>query len=217
MMNRIRLLRALLTTVFFSATILGSVACSGEASQTTALPYTDDFSNTQSGWQTSADLAGDVTYDGGRLRIVVKNENLNIWSTAGKSFTDGMYQIDAQPIGGPQDNGFGILFRVSDRKNFYYFVISSDGYWQAGLTKDNKMDHWSDWQQHPAIKTGGERNRIRVVMTGPKFDFYVNDQLIGSREDASFAQGDIGVMALTVIDQPGTDVVFDDASVTAAQ
>jgi hypothetical protein len=51
-------------------------------------------------------------------------------------------------------------------------------------------------------------------MQGPKFDFYVNDQLIHSRQDDSFAQGDIGVMALTVIDQPGTDVAFDNASVT---
>lgn len=216
MMKRIRILRALLASFLIAGAALSASACSTAASQTSTLPYADDFSNPQSGWQTSTDLAGDVAYDEGRLRITVKNENLNIWSTAGKTFTDGVYEIDAQPVGGPQDNGFGVLFRVADRKNFYYFVISSDGYWQAGLTKDNQMNHWIDWQQHPAIKTGGERNRIRIVMSGSKFDFYVNDQLIGSREDASFTQGDIGVMALTVIDQPGTDVVFDDASVKAA-
>jgi len=194
---------------------LGVTACSSiSGPQTTPLPYSDDFSDAKSGWQTSADLSGDVTYENGRLRIIVKNENMNIWSTAGKSFADGVYQIDAQPIGGPQDNGFGALFRLVDRKNFYYFVISSDGYWQAGLTKDNKMTSWADWQQHPAIKVGGETNRIRIVMKGAKFEFYVNDQLIGSREDASFTAGDIGAMALTVIDQPGTDVAFDNASVT---
>ena len=207
--------RPLLAACMLAASLLGTVACAGSSTaQTPKLPYSDTFDDPKSGWTITSDLSGDARYDGGRMRIVVKNENLTIWSTAGKVFGNGVYAIDAQPIGGPQDNGFGVLFRVTDRQNFYHFEISSDGYWRAGITKDGKWANWGDWMQHPAIRTGGDVNRIRIVMQGPKFDFYVNDQLIHSRQDDSFAQGDIGVMALTVIDQPGTDVAFDNASVT---
>ena len=207
--------RAILATCLLAATLFGTAACAGTSTaQTTTLPYSDNFDNPQSGWEITSDLSGDARYENGRMRILVKNENITIWSTAGKVFANGVYTIDVQPIGGPQDNGFGVLFRVADRKNFYHFEISSDGYWRAGLTRDGKWMNWSDWMQHPAIKTGGESNRIRIAMNGPKLDFFVNDQPISSREDATISQGDIGVMALTVIDQPGTDVVFDNASVT---
>ena len=207
--------RSLIGALLLPSIMFGIAACSGNSSaQTTTLPWSDNFDDPKSGWTITSDLSGDAKYDSSKLRITVKNENLPIWSTAGKKFRDGVFAIDAQPIGGPQDNGFGVLFRVTDRKNFYHFEISSDGYWRAGITKDGKWTNWADWMQHPAIKTGGESNRLRIVMKGKKLEYYVNDQLINTREDASFAQGDIGVMALTVIDQPGTDVVFDNANVT---
>ena len=210
--------RSLIGALMLSSFLFGASACSSNSSaQTAALPWSDGFDDPKSGWTITSDLSGDVKYADSRLHITVKNENLTIWSTAGKVFRDGVFQIDAQPIGGPQDNGFGVLYRVTDRKNFYHFEISSDGYWRAGITKDGKWTNWADWMQHPAIKTGGESKRLRTVRKGNKSEYYVNDQLIGSREDDSFAQGDVGVLALTVIDQPGTDVVFDNASVTEVE
>ena len=51
-------------------------------------------------------------------------------------------------------------------------------------------------------------------MQGEKFTFFVNDQEITSIEDKLFDQGDIALFALSVIDQPGTDITFDNVSVT---
>ncbi len=199
------------------AVALGLVACATPAAPQnplTPLPYSDDFSNPQSGWEQLSDLSADARYDNGTLRITVKQENLTQWSVAGKRFKDGTYEVDAKPVGGPTDNGFGVMFRVKDRKNFYHFEISSDGYWRAGIVQDGKWTNWDDWIQHPSIKTGGESNRIKIVMNGEKLTFYVNDQEVASREDKTFLEGDIGVLALTVIDAPGTDVAFDNVSVT---
>lgn len=126
-----------------------------EAPAFTPLPYADDFSNPNSGWQTLSDLNADVRYDSGSLRIIVKLENLTQWSAAGKRFKDAVFEVDARPNGGPTDNGFGVLFRMQDRKNFYHFEISSDGYWRAGYVKDGNWVNWDDWQPHPAIKLGG--------------------------------------------------------------
>ncbi len=187
------------------------------ANPMTNLPYTDDFSNPQSGWEQLNDLSADVKYDAGVLRITVKQENLTQWSVASKRFKDATYEVDAKPVGGPNDNGFGIMFRMKDRKNFYHFEISSDGYWRAGIVQDGKWTNWDDWIQHPSIQTRGASNRLKVVMKAEKLTYYVNDQEVASREDKTFPEGDIGVLALTVIDAPGTDVAFDNASVTEAK
>lgn len=194
-------------------------ACAQPAQQPplTTLPYTDDFSNPQSGWQTLNDLSADVKYDSGALRITVKQENVTQWSAAGKLFKDGVIEVDAKPIAGPTDNGFGILFRMKDRKNYYHFEISSDGYWKAGWVVDGAWKDWADWQPHPAIKTNGESNRLKVVMKGEKFTFFINDQEITTIEDKQFAQGDIALFALSLLGQPGTDITFDNLSVIEAK
>ncbi len=186
-------------------------------SSLTPLPYSDDFSNPNSGWETLSDLNADVTYDAGTLRIVIKRENLIQWSAAGQRFGDGVFEVDAQPRGGPMDNGFGVIFRMQDRNGFYHFAISSDGYWRAGYVQDGVWNNWDDWQPHPAIRLGSQVNRIKVVMQGTKLSFFVNDQFIASREDSLFASGDIGVFALTLIDAPGTDVAFDNVRVSAVE
>lgn len=191
-------------------------ACAQPAPQNplTTLPYSDDFSNPQSGWQTLNDLSADVKYDNGALRITVKQENVTQWSAAGKRFKDGVIEVEAKPVAGPTDNGFGILFRMKDRKNYYHFEISSDGYWKAGWVVDGAWKDWNDWQPHPAIKAGGESNRLKVVMQGEKFTFFINDQEITSFEDKQFAEGDIALFALSLLGQPGTDIAFDNFSVT---
>ena len=207
-----------------SAVIIALVlsACSQPAgSGLTALPYNEDFSNPDGPngkFQTvsEADPAAYVKYDGGKLRIVVKVQNQTQWTLASKQFGDAVIEVDAQPNpGGPTDNGFGIIFRVKDRKNFYHFEISSDGYWRAGMMKDNAWQTWADWAQHPAIKADGSVNRLKVLMKGDTLEFYVNGTLVNSRKDSTFVIGDIGLMALAQLDHPGTDVSFDNLSVTA--
>jgi hypothetical protein len=183
----------------------------------TPLPYSDDFSDPNSGWETLSDLNADVSYEAGTLRIVIKRENLIQWSAAGKHFGDAVFEVDARPNGGPLDNGFGVIFRMKDRNNFYHFAISSDGYWRAGYVRDGVWSNWDDWQPHPAIRSGSQVNRIKVVMQGTKLSFFVNDQFIASREDSLFASGDIGVFALTLIDAPGTDITFDNVLVSAVK
>lgn len=212
-----RITPAALAFVAIAMLIGCAPAAAPDASALTPLPYTDDFSDPNSGWQTLSDLNADVRYENGRLRIIVKLENLTQWSAAGKRFKDAIFEVEARPNGGPTDNGFGVLFRIQDRKNFYHFGISSDGYWRAGYMKDGDWVNWDDWQPHPAIRLGGQTNRIKVVMRGNELSFFVNDQPISSKQDDTFASGDIGVFALTLIDKPGTDVSFDNVRVTAVE
>ena len=191
-------------------------ACA-QPSPTTPLPYADDFNTPNSGWQILSDVSADVKYDNGMLHFVIKQENLTQWSVAGKTFQDGVFSVDTQPNAGPTDNGFGVLFRVKDRKNFYHYEISSDGYWRGGMMKDGNWTNWDDWAANPAISTGNAVNKLQVVMKGKTLTFSVNDQQVDQREDESFPQGDIGLFALSLLDKPGTDISFDNVSVTALE
>jgi hypothetical protein len=197
------------------ACVLVLAACNPPPS-TTPLPYHEDFSSPDHGWQTLSDISADVTHDAaaGKLRIVVKQENLTQWSVASKNFADAAYEVEAQPNGGPSDNGFGIMFRVKDRKNFYHFEVSSDGYWRAGTMQDGDWTDWDDWAAHSAIQTGNAMNKLKVVMKGDTFTFFVNDTEVFEKQDTTFPSGDIGVLALTLIDEPGTDISFDNVNVT---
>lgn len=188
---------------------------------TTTLPFTDDFSNDKSGWETlgSADPVASMAYENGQLRILVKQANVTQWSLARKNLTNAAIEVDATTnLAGPTDNGYGVIFRLKDRKNFYHFEISSDGYWRAGIVKDDKWENWGDWQQHPAIKPGiGVTNRIRVELLGDKFTFSVNGSKVSDKQDATFSEGDFGVFAQSQFNVPGVDISFDNVNVTEAK
>jgi hypothetical protein len=200
-----------------SAVILILLTACTQQSNTTPLPYTDDFSNTASGWQTLSDTSADVKYDGGALRFLIKQENLTQWSVAGKTFQDGVVEVDAQPNGGPTDNGFGMILRVKDRKNFYHFEVSSDGYWRAGIVQNGDWHNWDDWAASSAVKVSNAQNHLKVIMKGDTFTFFVNDEQVFQKQDKTYAVGDIGLFALSLIDRPGTDISFDNVKVTPVQ
>jgi hypothetical protein len=193
---------------------LFTAACA-QPSTNTPLPYSDDFANPTGGWQTLSDISANVKYDGGKLRFIINQENLTQWSVAGKVFQDGSLTVEAKSNGGPTDNGFGVLFRVKDRRNFYHFEISSDGYWRAGVMKDGNWDNWDDWAASNAVIAGQATQKLKVTMKANKFSYFINDQKVFEKTDDSFTTGDIGLFALTLIDNPGTDISFDNVSVTA--
>ena len=55
------------------------------------------------------------------------------------------------------------------------------------------------------------------MMKADKVAFFVNDQMVNERAEPAPVAGDIGVFALTLLDQPGVEVVFDNMSVSEAK
>ena len=144
-------------------------------------------------------------------------DELTIWTTAGQNFTDGVYEVEATQVDGPDNNAFGMLFRVDDNEdNFYAFLISGDGYawigrYEEGIIGDPIVGEW--WIESPAIIKGSNAtNKLRVEAESANLKFFVNDQEIGRVTDTSFANGDIGLMART-LGIGGVHVQFDNFTV----
>lgn len=172
--------------------------------------YEDDFSNPPTGWGTWSKGGASVEYHNGGLRILIGQAQYDFWSVAGQKFADATIEVDAEKIGGPDDNDFGIICRYQDKDNFYMLVASSDGYYGIAKMKDGQYSMiGADQLQYSSVITRGHAvNRVRADCIGNQLTLYVNGQKLMYAQDDDFASGDVGVLA-GAYDAQGVDVLFD--------
>lgn len=219
------------TWILWLVLALGTtVGCSllSKVSQTTPTPapaaatapaatvlFQDNFSNPASGWDRVNVKDGITDYTAeGAYRILVNLPNTDVWSNPGLTFTDVRIEVDATKVGGPDDNDFGVQCRYQDDNNFYFFLISSDGYYAIGKVKDGEQILLSgeSMDYSDAVLQGMATNHIRADCVGAHLALYVNGVTLAAVEDGDLTQGDVGLMAGT-FDQPGTDILFDNFTV----
>jgi len=203
----------------FTSLIILSLACSTSASepptpQIQALPsgsvlFQDDFARPISGWDRLMTAEGTMDYDGGGYRMLVNALNTNFWSTPHKDFTDVRMEVDAGKLGGPDENRIGLICRFSG-SDYYFFLISSDGFYGIGIFKGGQaiLLGQSEMQANSYIKTGLAVNHLRADCTGNTLTFYVNGFQIASAQDSTLKSGDVGILVGTFT-QPGVDVILD--------
>ena len=191
------------------------VACNAQP-PTLPTAFTSGFDDWGQWTQTSSRQAAIEVKDN-QLHITLKQPDTLAWSAAGLVLKDFTLEVDATPLEGPDDNGYGLIARRVDDENFYSFLISGDGYF---IVQKRAKGQWSklsgDWQASPAIHTGRRANRLRVTCQGKTLTFVVNDTQLAQITDNAFAQGDIGVIASTFA-EPGARIAFDNVRLTEAR
>lgn len=165
------------------------------------------------GTGTSADVEGQVTE--GVYDMLVKSNQGMYLATAGETFGDGTYELDATQIEGPLNNGYGMLFQVDEESDsFYAFEVSGDGYIWIGYCRDLCESEavalvGGDWFRSPAVKTGlHETNNLKVIADGGRMNFFVNGLEVGRATDDRLTEGDVAVV-VEALGEPGVRVVFD--------
>ena len=123
--------------------------------------------------------------------------------------------MDAWQVEGPLDNNLGLLVRYQgDDDSFYWFQISSDGYYSVDLLQAGEWMSLAAWEPSTAIQQGpGAVNHLVVECDGSEFDFSVNGTYLTTITDPSFASGSIG-LAAGAFAEPGVVVQFDNLKVT---
>lgn len=202
----------------FGLLVLFASGCSGlppgknaaESAAPGTVLFSDDFSKTPSGWGTWSRGGASVEYHNGGLRILVNESQFDFWSVAGQQFTDASIEVDAQKIGGPDDNDFGIVCRYQDKDNFYMLIASSDNYYGIAKMKEGlySMIGTDQLQYSSAIAPGQSLNRLRADCIGTTLRLHANGELLMEAEDHDFASGDVGVIAGSY-DTQGADILFD--------
>lgn len=212
-MNRYKYLLSMFVAVNFLAACTALGANPG-ASQSPAQPsgsviFQDDFAQPTTGWDRFLVNEGVMDYDGGGYRILVNALQMNFWSTPHKSVADVRLEVDAGKLAGPDENRIGLICR-SNGKDYYFFLISSDGYYGVGLFKDDQVSMLgqSEMLNSTNINMGLAINHLRADCVGDTLTFYVNGFEVAKVKDTSLTSGDFGILAGTFT-TPGVDVVFD--------
>ena len=195
------------TAAFLLASILLLSSCQSDE-------YEETF-DSSGDWGTgkTADVVGKV--ENGVYEMLVKSSSDKFLATAGESFGDGVYEVEATQITGPLNNGYGFLFKVDEETDsFYAFEVSGDGWIWIGRCVDLCETEQvalvgGDWFRSPAINQGLQAtNHLRAVVDGSLMTFYINGVEVGRTSDDRLTEGDIAVMVET-LGESGVRVIFD--------
>lgn len=179
------------------------------------LIFQDGFSDPSSGWDRVRTVEGMTDYEGDRYRIVVNTSNADYWANPGLYFQNVVIRVDTGKESGSDDNDFGVLCHYQDTENFYFLIISSDGYYGIGKVQDGEQVLLQPPQMYHSgeIFTGNQTNHIQAVCADARLALSVNGVLIAETSDLSFDDGDIGLIVGS-FDDPGVDIWFDNLTVT---
>lgn len=202
-----------------AALMLTTLACSlpglnNQSSDGSELPpdilFIDDFSDTASGWDRINEDEGVTDYVNGIYRILVNTDNTDVWANPGLNFTDTVIEVDVTKVGGPDDNDFGIICRYQDLSNFYFFIVSSDGFYGIAKVIDGVQEliGLENMDYSDTINQGNSSNKLRADCNGKNLALFINGQKLLDVTDSQYSSGDVGLIAGT-FDVPGTEIQFD--------
>ena len=200
----------ILHIILLAMTSLACFATSMETAQNGVL-FSDDFSYSSKKWDQYTDSYHMTGYYNNAFRIVVNEIRTDAWSNPSKeSFIDTRIEVDATKNSGPDDNDFGLICRYIDTNNFYYGIISSDGYYSImKMTSDKGIFLGRDSMlESDKIKLGNSTNHIRFDCVGSTLTLYVNGFKIDQQTNPDYTTGNVGLISGT-LGTGGTDILFD--------
>ncbi len=207
-MNRILLLIVLLVSVSLAcAWTLPATAQPAAASG--SVLFQDDFSRNSSGWDRMLANEGVMDYDAGGYRILVNALQTNFWSTPHQNLADVRIEVDTGKLAGPDENRIGLVCRFNGT-DYYFFIISSDGFYGVGLYAGGKaaLLGQAEMQSSENINKGLAVNHLRADCAGNTLTFFVNGFQVAQAQDSTLTAGDVGLLAGTFATS-GVDIVFD--------
>ncbi|MBA3532020.1 MAG: hypothetical protein H0T73_08890 [Ardenticatenales bacterium] len=183
----------------------------GDEEPGAATPYfLDEFSNTQGDWPRHSDDAATTDYYNEGYRITVQEPQYVTWALAPQPFDDVTIKATATALAGPEANTFGLICHAQDDDNFYFFVISSAGYFAIGKHEEGVESLLSGDTLLPSeqVPPGLDLYHLRADCVSDTLTLYVNEVQVAQVEDSTFSGGRVGLIAGT-LDEPGTDILFD--------
>jgi hypothetical protein len=206
--------------ILLTTLILVTLACATATKTEPAsgdLILDEDFSGKSNGWNSVSVDEGITDYNNSAYRILVNTKNYFLWSNPDKytAPNDVRVEVDVNRAAGPAENDMGIICRYVDEKNFYFFIMGTDGYYGIGKMKDGEealvgMEEMGFDDQ--TIKLTDEINHLRADCVGSSLTFYVNGKQMAQAQDTDFASGNVGLIAGSY-EEVGVDVTYDNFKV----
>jgi len=179
--------------------------------------FTDDFSQSGSGWTRLSDDSGSIAYADGYYLISVKKTSTLLIANPGKSFPgDVSIEVDARKIDGSDDNYIGVLCHYQNPDNYYMFIVTSDGYSGIAMRKDGQdilISAGMKFLKMDGIKKGNATNHIRADCIGETLTLYSNGKQVNLAYNNSLTGGDTGLAVRSSKLEGGAAIRFDNFTV----
>jgi hypothetical protein len=189
-----------------------AIAAQIQTVRSAAPVYYESFRVDDGGWDTSATDDVIPYYTAGTLHLWVGAPETVGYSLSSWEAGDFFLEVDSYQVDGSLNNEFGVIFRYLDADNYYYFSVSSDGYYAFYRYLDGVWDPIIEWTASDAIATGeGSANWLGLFAVGNRLTFLINDYIVDTIYDDSFDYGGLG-LTVGAIEEGGIDVAFDDLS-----
>lgn len=173
--------------------------------------FSDDFSYPLSGWDRINTETYQANYKDGVYRFQVNEPFTSIWSLKDLIIEDVIIDVDTTKAGGPDDNNYGVICRANrEHGSFYFFIISSDGYYSIGKVVGGDQILLGDKVMQPSdhIRKGYATNHIRATCIEDTLTLTVNGQELIEVIDEEFSIGGVGLTAGS-FEIPGVEIYFD--------
>lgn len=179
------------------------------------LPYgdrvlEDSFVNNNLGWDAFNSQEGVTGLENESYKIQIKTPFTEIWANPTQDLlipADVIVEVQALNAGA-RDNYYGLICRYMDVDNFYFLVVSSDGYYGIGKARDGQHNLIGRTEMPPSeLFDGAAVNNLRAECTGNRLALYVNGILLDVQEDTDHAQGRAGLIAGSYAEE--VSVYFD--------
>jgi S1-C subfamily serine protease len=107
--------------------------------------YTEDFSDSSSGWTHDAEIDGYVGYSNGEYLIQVDVERFLFWGLGDKTFSDLVLFVNARIVKPAQDGEIGVICRHRNNENFYGMTVTSEGWFSIWKLEEDEFTMLHDW------------------------------------------------------------------------
>jgi hypothetical protein len=184
------------------------------------LPFSDDFSNTSSGWPQEREKDKGNYYDRGHYRIYSPASEAGITRAVSLSeagpYQDVAVAVEAAMLSNQSDKiASGVVCRRQDPDNYYSLVAFEDGYVSIVKFKDANLRQieGEDRSEEIGENVFSPRLHIRGDCVGDTLTLYVEDQKVIEAKDSEFTSGGVGLVVYSGDSNVPANILFDNFSV----
>ena len=190
-------------------------------SSLTNLPFIDDFSNVNSGWEIGSYDTGSVGYGSGYYFVKATSNGVNMYGAAFQNdqgtaiydVQDVVIEVNAAQVSGPSDNntGYGVICRLQTSDDGYYFRIGGDGTFSVDVAAGGNFTSLltgDRWQAADSVIQGNAANYLAVTCNGDHLIFEVNGVTLFDGYDSTYTVGGMGLLGIVYEDNATAEFHF---------
>jgi hypothetical protein len=174
--------------------------------------FTDDFASTCA-LRIADDVDRKYGCENSEYTLLMKTAGKMASSVYSTSYDNIVAETDVRMVSGNDGTEYGMLLRLStDGNSYYLFTITQNGYYALSLYANGQWSDLIDYTKSSLIKTGNEKNHLKVVMQDTQIALYANDQFLNGLSNLTLKSGRLGVFAYSR--DPNGKAAFDNVSIS---